>query len=323
MKPTIFSASPAIFLVLLLALPLLIPSMISGPALAFGEGWIDDPAIAMERAVREKKDVIIDFTGSDWCGWCMKLVKEVFSHKEFSEEIQKDFVLLEIDFPAHKPQTDAIKERNKALSKKYGVKGFPIIVLVDSKGVEYARTGYRAGGPAAYLKHLKFLKTCAADLANLKTAAAAAKGMDRAVLLDAMIGEMDKLGIEDEKETLIKEIKDLDMEGLGGLKFKYASREKVSALLSSLKNVGDSSEADKVLAQLEKTLSGMMELLQEVVFYRAMIAMNSGDSAAAIGLLKRVVDLGPASEIGLRAAEGVKDLESAAPVPNAEEPVKK
>lgn len=286
---------------------------ISGPAISAGDGWVDDPAVAMERASRENKQILIDFTGSDWCGWCMKLVQEVFSHKEFSDGILTDFVLLEVDFPAHKPQTDEIKARNKALAEKYGVRGYPTIVLADSKGVEFARTGYRAGGPVAYLEHLKSLKAGASRLEALTAEAAGAKGIDRALILDETLSLMDTLGRENGRDKIIEEIKSLDKDGVGGLKFKYAMREKITAILSSPEITADPSGADMKLADIEKSMKGMVELFQEVLFYRAMIAMNSGDSQSAIGLLKQVIGHGAYNELGMRAADAIKDLESAVP----------
>lgn len=44
---------------------------------AGGEGWVSDFAAAKKEAAESKKDLLVDFTGSDWCGWCIKLVDEV------------------------------------------------------------------------------------------------------------------------------------------------------------------------------------------------------------------------------------------------------
>ena len=97
--------------------------------------------------------MLLDFTGSDWCGWCMKLSKDIFSQPEFKEFAAKNLVLVEVDFPARKPLADEVKARNSALAAKFGVEGFPTLVLVDASGKEVARhVGYLPGGPGSLVK---------------------------------------------------------------------------------------------------------------------------------------------------------------------------
>ena len=69
-------------------------------AFAGGEGWSDNYAKALAQAKAEKKLVLVDFTGSDWCGWCIKLDKEVFSKPEFKTYAKENLVLVELDFPS-------------------------------------------------------------------------------------------------------------------------------------------------------------------------------------------------------------------------------
>jgi thioredoxin-related protein len=131
---------------------------LSAPALAAtgGEHWIADFDEAVDLARKENKDLLVDFTGSDWCGWCKKLDKEVFSEQAFLDAAKKDFVLVALDFP-HAEEVKAKvpnPERNAELSKKYGVQGFPTILLMNVDGEVYGKTGYRPGGPAPYVEHL-------------------------------------------------------------------------------------------------------------------------------------------------------------------------
>ena len=111
--------------------------------------WLTDLEEAKKIAARENKSILIDFTGSDWCGWCIKLKKEVFSHDEFVKGASKHFVLVELDFPKKSNQTDEEKATNKALAKEYEVAAFPTIILTDAKGRKFGQTGYLGGGPAA------------------------------------------------------------------------------------------------------------------------------------------------------------------------------
>lgn len=120
--------------------------------------WETGMKKALERAKREKKNILVNFTGSDWCGWCVRLEKEVFSTPAFKKYAAEDLILLKIDFPRNKWQTPAEKNANNALAKRYAVRGFPTILLLNDRGDVIARTGYRRGGASAYVPHLKQLQ---------------------------------------------------------------------------------------------------------------------------------------------------------------------
>jgi thioredoxin-related protein len=119
--------------------------------------WETDFDAAKQRAKAEKKAMLLDFTGSDWCGWCIRLKKEVFDHEEFQEYAKKNLVLVELDFPRSKELPEEEKEQNEALAAEYGIRGYPTIVLLNSRGREVARTGYQEGGPEKYVEHLEEL----------------------------------------------------------------------------------------------------------------------------------------------------------------------
>jgi len=119
--------------------------------------WETDMEVAKKRAKEENKKILVDFTGSDWCGWCIKLKKEVFDQPAFQEYAKKNLVMLELDFPRKKELPPKEKEQNEKLSGEYQVEGFPTILLINSKGKELGRTGYQEGGPEKYVEHLKEL----------------------------------------------------------------------------------------------------------------------------------------------------------------------
>lgn len=122
--------------------------------------WQTDFDAAVESARRQGKDVFINFSGSDWCYWCQRLEKEVFSKDAFWQEAADQFVFVLIDFPNDKSQqSDALQKQNEKLAQQFGVQGFPTIVLADATGEAYARTGYVEGGHERYLEHLKELRT--------------------------------------------------------------------------------------------------------------------------------------------------------------------
>jgi protein disulfide-isomerase len=109
--------------------------------------WLTSAPDAEKKAKEEKKVVLLDFTGSDWCGWCMKLKKEVFDTKEFAEYADKNLVLVEVDFPMHKKLPEAQQKSNSALQEKYKVNGYRLDCSGTSCG--YNRRTRRGGeGPA-------------------------------------------------------------------------------------------------------------------------------------------------------------------------------
>ena len=126
-------------------------------ALAAG-GWDDDYAKALAKAKTEKKMVLLDFTGSDWCGWCVKLDKEVFSKPEFKTYAKDNLVLVEVDFPNGKSQSKKLKEQNEKLKQEFGISGFPTIIVLNAEGKQVGKLGYMEGGPTAFIAKVNELK---------------------------------------------------------------------------------------------------------------------------------------------------------------------
>ena len=122
-------------------------------------GFTDNYDEALAEAGKSGKLVYACFSGSDWCGWCKRLDKEVFSKEKFLKGVKDDFVLLYVDSPSDKELlSERAKEANPKLVEKYGIQGFPTALILDAEGKIVAKTGYRRGGPAKYVKHLKALK---------------------------------------------------------------------------------------------------------------------------------------------------------------------
>jgi len=136
-------------------LPFTIAAALALAATSAFAGWTQNYEKALEQATQEKKLVLLDFTGSDWCGWCIKLNKEVFSKPEFQEFAAKNLILVEIDFPQGKKLPAAVEKQNDALQSKFKVEGYPTIILVDGSGKEVARGGYMEGGPGPFIDWIK------------------------------------------------------------------------------------------------------------------------------------------------------------------------
>jgi thioredoxin-related protein len=119
---------------------------------AFASGWGDDYKAALATAAKENKKVLLDFTGSDWCGWCIRLKKETFDQPAFKEFADKNLVLVEVDFPQGKTLPNALKMQNDGLQEQYQVQGFPTLVLLSPAGkVIKQESGYIPGGPKGFI----------------------------------------------------------------------------------------------------------------------------------------------------------------------------
>lgn len=135
---------------------LLIALIISTTAMA-SEGWLTDFATAQKEATARQVPILVDFSGSDWCGWCIRLDQEVFSKPAFKEYADKNLVLLLLDFPRKSKLSPGMQAQNQELSQKYGVRGFPTVLLLNADGRVLGRTGYQRGGAEAYVKHIQEL----------------------------------------------------------------------------------------------------------------------------------------------------------------------
>lgn len=121
--------------------------------------WYTDVKEAIKVSNKEKKPLMLFFTGSDWCGWCIRLQKEVLTTPEFTKWAKESVVLVELDYPRSVPQTDEIKKQNSELQHAFGIQGFPTVFFakatVNKEGkVNFeglGNTGYVAGGPTAWL----------------------------------------------------------------------------------------------------------------------------------------------------------------------------
>jgi len=119
--------------------------------------WERDFAKAKAQAEREGKFILVDFSGSDWCGWCKKLDREVFSQNEFKKYAKESLILVLIDFPRGEKLPVKEAEQNQGMAQEYKVRGYPTVVLTLPSGEEVARTGYQEGGAEQYVEHLKGL----------------------------------------------------------------------------------------------------------------------------------------------------------------------
>lgn len=133
-----------------IVLALLTTFLMSGMALADKATWLTSWDDAVKQSKERGKPILMDFTGSDWCGWCMKLDKEVFDTETFQKWAKKNVVLLKLDFPNEIEQSPELVAQNQALAQRYGVRGFPTIIFADQDGKPIGKLGYDRGGPEVW-----------------------------------------------------------------------------------------------------------------------------------------------------------------------------
>src|SRR2546421_8612005 len=117
--------------------------------------WLADLEAAQQKAKADNKLVLLDFTGSDWCGWCIKLKREVFDTSDFAQFAAAKLVLVEVDFPRHKTMAHLHQQANARLAKAYHVTSYPTLVILNPNGQEIGRMSYVAGGPSRFIAELE------------------------------------------------------------------------------------------------------------------------------------------------------------------------
>ena len=145
---------------------LLVITLLFASTIAFSQEkakWYIDFEKAAQVSLQTGKPILADFTGSDWCGWCIKLKKEVFNTSQFKDWADQNVVLLELDYPRRKQQDEKIKKQNRELQQIFQVRGYPTIHIFNVKVnkenqlefVPLGQTGYVAGGPTPWINKAK------------------------------------------------------------------------------------------------------------------------------------------------------------------------
>lgn len=213
--------------------------------------WATDFAAAQARARAEKKLLLVEFTGSDWCPPCKRLAAEVFSLEAFQKAASEKFVLVMLDYPVKLKLPDELKAQNDELKKRYQITAYPTVLLMDADGNRFGRTGYRSGGETAYLDHLQELLAANEAVVAAKAKLGGLAGLARAKLLDEIVSGYEKLRHEGEEvDKLAREIITLDADNGAGLKAKYEFRIASAEAAELLK----ARKTDEALAAYEKAL---------------------------------------------------------------------
>lgn len=140
------------FSLLLLVFTLASTAVAQGTAKATKEGW----HVYLDKAYKESKKtgkpILANFTGSDWCGWCIRLDKSVFSKPEFKKWAKDNVVLLELDFPRRTKQDSDLRKQNRGLAQAFRVSGYPTVWLFDIDKDDKGEWSISALGKTGYRK---------------------------------------------------------------------------------------------------------------------------------------------------------------------------
>ena len=256
---------------------------LSAPAFANTlEGWSTDLDKALETAKAQNKNVLVEFTGSDWCPPCIAMRKNVFSKKEFVDAASKNFILVELDFPQDKSKlSEETQKQNKELGDKYAIQGYPTILLTDAEGRPYAATGYQKGGPEKYVEHLDELRKNKAKRDEAFAAAEKAEGVEKA---KALVAALDAMGLEDEMVAntygdIAEQIKAADPKDETGFEKKAAVKKRLSDFQGELQELAGKQDMDGALALVDKTLEeggfGPEQTLQMMMTRAVIFAQQS------------------------------------------------
>ena len=121
--------------------------------------WLTDYKKAQQEAKNTKKLLFLNFTGSDWCGYCIVLDRAILSQPQFKDYASKNLVLLEIDFPRRKTQSAELKNQNATLAEQFQVQGYPTIVVLNGEGkMVWHFEGLFTGAPKAFIAELEKLR---------------------------------------------------------------------------------------------------------------------------------------------------------------------
>ncbi|MGB2559034.1 MAG: thioredoxin family protein [Akkermansiaceae bacterium] len=281
-------------------------AMTTSLIIAAGDGWMTDFEAAKKKAANENKALLVDFTGSDWCGWCIKLNDEVFKHEAFKEGVEDKFILVELDFPRDKSKiSDVLQTQNKTLAEKYSIQGYPTILLMDSLGRPFAKTGYQAGGPEKYLAHLDSLLANKTRYDGSIAAAQKFEGQEKAKMLITALMMLpdDQLGHYGDIMAQISELDPDDEQGFVAEQLRKAALKTLQAEVMSAMRSQQSevipAKVDQFIADYKVTGEEKQNLLGMKM--NPLIIAQQFDKALL--LLDEIIGIAPESRVGKFAEE--------------------
>ena len=280
----------------------------STSALADEVAWLTNFEQAKARASKEKKDILIEFAGSDWSPESERLRRRVFRKSVFQTQVPKHFILLSLDNPRDKSkQTAAQKKSHQKLAKKFHISGTPTVLLVDTEGTPYVKIiGYIDTVADAYVADLIAGRKIRRRRDQFLAQASTAKGIKKAKLLHGAIAGIDTNLLLTNYKHLIDEIRRLDADNRAGLKERYEALIRLAEIKSGIGR----EKPDVTLAKLE-SLQKEFKLqgrdLQHVLFFQAPLIFRK-DRERCKQTLQTAYTLAPDSKEGKQIATMLKKV---------------
>jgi thioredoxin-related protein len=276
----------------------------AAPVFAAAEGWTEDYAAAKSQAEEQGKDLMLEFTGSDWCPPCKRLNEAVFSHDEFAKGAGKHFVLVKLDFPRSKPQSDELKAQNRSLQQQYAIRGYPTVMLTDALGRPYAKTGFRPVGPEEYVAHLAELKQVRVTRDEHMDKAKDAEGLDKAKHLHAAMQAVGDDFATEHYGAVVEQIMTLDADNEAGLKSHYETimveKQQRQTLQKAMRTAqGDPAGTIATLDDLAAADDTLTPIKQEALALKSRIQLILlKDKPAAKATLMQAIEIDADSDMG-------------------------
>lgn len=257
---------------------------------AWAAEWMTDLEAAKAKAAVENKAVLIDFTGSDWCGWCIRLRKQVLDTPAFETYAKDKFVLMEVDVPQNPKFDQKLLQRNRQICDQYCISGFPTILVITPKGdVVGGFCGYVASTAEA-AKSLDVALTNAALLAKAETQ----QGSEQVATLTKAYNNIPE-EVQENAAALRQRIISLDSDDSSGMKRLQRVKDQRDALHREVSNAQTAAEAitivEKALLTAEpENKAGMLQIKFQLMF---MSAQTVDDIKAAAEVMRQSIEADP------------------------------
>ena len=276
---------------------ILLLCVVVGMVSAESQAWLVDFKKAQARAQAENKHLLVDFTGSDWCKYCILLKEEVFSKPEFLEAAGKQFVFVEVDYPMRKQQSAELKAQNEMLKMRYNIMQWPTVLLMDSQGQVFARTGYVAGGPEYYLNHLNVILEEKQKREQAILEANTLTGDARVKKLGEILESLMRAQVETGQQEILAMIKKADPEDKLGFVHTYEFPRKLNLIDKNFQMTADADAALASLQDLLKTTRTDEERRDVFAVMGLLYLRHKNDKVTGEKYYRKAADLFPDSDL--------------------------
>ena len=261
---------------------LCIAALLAALVPAWAAEWMTDLEAAKAKAAAENKAVLIDFTGSDWCGWCIRLRKQVLDTPAFEAYAKDKFVLMEVDVPQNPKFDKALRERNEKICQDFGVAGFPTLLVITPQGDV---VGGFSGFKSSVTEAAKPLDAALSTAALLREAESR-QGAEKLASLAAAYKQI-PADLQSQAATLRQRIIQLDPQDSTGLGRQQRVLEQRHALESALATANSPAEAcalvDKALETAEPENKPSMLQIKFQIMLMSAASVEDVKAAAAVG----------------------------------------